>query len=315
MKLTVQPEWGTIPFMRFLLSRTDAMGDVIISLPLMERILSRQPEAEIHWLVRGYAAPILAGRPGIAGVHLRENEDLAGLMTRLAPDAVLNLGHRDGAVIAAARAAGVPIRVARSRGRQILDATYVLWKGRFGSTRHEAENVLDFLKPWGWQGGFPGYPALAVSAAELAQGQYDLAGVPRPRLGIATRSSGSSAFPSPDWWERALAVLRAAGWHPVLLSPPEATTLSACDLRGLMGRIAACDAFLGPSTGPTQLAAALGVPVLALMGRSANRGPSRWAPMGGRVQVLQYPGPEADLEGGMDRLEPRDLLPHLERLR
>jgi ADP-heptose:LPS heptosyltransferase len=80
-----------------------------------------------------------------------------------------------------------------------------------------------------------------------------------------------------------------------------------------MGRIRACDAFLGPSTGPTQLAAALGVPLVALMGLSPNRGPSRWAPLGDRVQVLQYPGPEADLAGGMDRLDPGALLPHLAR--
>ncbi|NTV73612.1 MAG: hypothetical protein HGA66_05340 [Holophaga sp.] len=53
----------------------------------------------------------------------------------------------------------------------------------------------------------------------------------------------------------------------------------------------------------------------ALMGLSSNRGPSRWTPLGRRGQVLQYPGPEADLKGGMDRLDPASLLPHLERLR
>lgn len=301
--------------MRFLLSRTDALGDLVISLPVMERILSRQPDADIHWLVQDYTAPILTGLPGVAGVHARAGGDLEALLRRLAPDAVLNLSHRDGQVITAAKAAGVPIRVARSRGRQILDATHVLWKGRYGSGRHEAQNVLDFLSPWGWEGGYPVAPALVLTQAEREQGEADLALVPHPRLGIATRSSGSSAFPSQAWWDRALAVLRAGGWNPVLLSPPEVSTLPGADLRGLLARLQACDAFLGPSTGPTQLAAALGVPLLALMGKSPNRGPSRWAPLGARVQVLQYPGPEADLSGGMERLDPADLLPHLERLR
>lgn len=302
--------------MRFLLSRTDALGDVVISLPLMERILSRQPAAEIHWLVQPYAAPLLAGRPGVAGLHLRhKGQDLAALLRELRPDAVLNLGHRDREVITAAQAARVPIRVARCRGSQIWQATHVLWGGRFGSGRSEAQNVLDFLKPWGWDGGWPAPPTLTLTAAERAQGEADLAAYPHPRLGIATRSSGSSAFPSEAWWAQALPVLQAAGWHPVPLSPPEASALAATDLRGLLGRIQACDAFLGPSTGPTQLAAALGVPLLALMGQSPNRGPSRWTPLGARVQVLQYPGPEADLSGGMDRLDPAALLPHLERLR
>jgi ADP-heptose:LPS heptosyltransferase len=302
--------------MRFLLSRTDALGDLVISLPVMERILSRHPEAEIHWLVQAYTAPLLEGLAGIAGVHLRPADaGLTELLARLRPDAVLNLGHRDRAVIAAAKAAGVPVRVARSRGSQIWNATDVLWRGRFGSGAHEAQNVLEFLRPWGWQGGWPTPGRLSLSAAELAQGEADLAHLARPRLGIATRSSGSSAFPSQGWWDRALLVLAGAGWTPVLLSPAEAGVLPATDLRGLMARIRACDAFLGPSTGPTQVAAALGVPVLALMGRSANRGPSRWAPLGPRVQVLQYPGPEADLSGGMDRLDPAGLIVHLERLR
>ena len=299
--------------MRFLLSRTDALGDVIISLPVMERILSRMPSAEIHWLVRPYAAPLLAG---LGGVHLREGDaDLVPLLRSLAPDAVLNLSHRDARVVTAARQAQVPIRVARSRGRQILEATHVLWRGRNGTGRHEAQNVLDFLGPWGWEGGVPAPPRLRLEPAEALRGEADLAHLPRPRLGVATRSSGSSAYPSPAWWTRALEILRGAGWNPVILSPPEDGALPGTDLRGLMGRIGACDAFLGPSTGPTQLAAALGVPVLALMGLSSNRGPSRWAPLGPRVQVVQYPGPEADLSGGMDRLDPAALLPHLDRLR
>jgi ADP-heptose:LPS heptosyltransferase len=208
------------------------------------------------------------------------------------------------------------VRVARARGlAQIRAATHVLWKGRASSGRHEAENVLDFLEPWGWSGGWPVPPTLAVTQAERAAGEADLAALPRPRLAVATRSSGSSAFPSAAWWDRGLPVVRAAGWNPVVLAPPEDSALPAGDLRRLLGRLAACDAFLGPSTGPTQIAAALGLPVLALLGRTPSRGPSRWTPLGARVQVLQYPEPEADLAGGMDRLDPEALLPHLERLR
>ncbi len=303
--------------MRFLLCRTDAIGDLVVSLPVMERILSRDPRAEVHWLVRPYAAPVLENLPGVAGIHLREPEgDLTALLSRLAPDAVLNLFHRDREVTLAAKSARVPVRVARARGLdQILAATHVLWRGRFRSQRHEAENALDFLYPWGWNGGWPTPPHMVLTDAERATGEADLAAMPRPRVAVATRSSGSSGFPSSAWWERALALVRSVGWHPVVVGPPEDSPLPATDLRGLMGRLAACDAFLGTSTGPTHLAAALGLPVLALMGRSPNRGPSRWTPLGARVQVVQYPGPEADLQGGMDRLDPADLLPHLERLR
>lgn len=82
-----------------------------------------------------------------------------------------------------------------------------------------------------------------------------------------------------------------------------------------MARLAACDAIISPSTGPAHVAAALGVPTLVLMGFRPNHSPDRWAPLGTRVQIVQYPGPEADLHHGMDRLDANALLPHLERLR
>ena len=82
-----------------------------------------------------------------------------------------------------------------------------------------------------------------------------------------------------------------------------------------MARLAACDAVISPSTGPAHMAAALGVPLLVIMGLRPNHSPDRWAPLGTRVQVIQYPDPEADLTGGMDRLDPHSLVPHLDRLR
>lgn len=303
--------------MRFLLARTDALGDLIVSFPVQARILQRDPGAEVHWLVRPYAAPLLEQIPGVSGVHLRQPDtDLVGLFRHLRPDAVLNLCHRDPAVVVAAKEAGIPIRVARTRGLgQVLAATHRLWRGRRGSDRHEAENLLDFLGPWGWAGGWAEPPHLVLTEEERNQGHADLAGIPAPRLGIATRSSGSSAFPSTAWWDRAWPILAAAGWNPVVLSPPEDSALPESGLRHLLGRLAACQAFLGPSTGPLQMATALGLPTLALMGHTLNRGPSRWSPLGSRVQVLQYPGPEADLSHGMDRLDPSALIPHLDRLR
>lgn len=303
--------------MRFLLSRTDALGDLVVSLPVMARILERDPAAEIHWLARAATAPILAHLPGIAGVHLREpGQDLARLFRGIQPDAVLNLGHRDGEVIRAAKAAGVKIRIARARGLgQILSATHRLWKGRTGAGRHEAEHALDFLAPFGWSGGRPEAPRLAISEDERAAGEADLAPWPHPRLGLVLRGSGAGAAPSGAWWTGARAAFERAGWHPVQLAPPEVSEVQAGDLRRLMGRLAACDAIVSPSTGPAHIAAALGVPTVCLMGRRASHGPDRWKPLGARVAALQYPGAEADGRGGMDRLDPVEVLQALEALR
>lgn len=302
---------------RFLISRTDAIGDVVVSLTLVERILSRDPSAELHFLVQARTAPILGRHPGIHAVHIRENDaELNQLLKHIRPDAVLNLYHGDRAVILAAKQAGVPIRVARARGLdQILSATHILWKGRYGTGRHESQNMLDFLKPFGWDGGWPQPPHLYLSQEERSQGESDLAGHPHPRVGLIRRGSGAGAHPFDTWWDRMESTLRHAKWNPVVLAPAADSRLPETHLRGLMARLAACDAVISPSTGPAHLAAALGVPLLILMGLRKNHGPDRWAPLGDRVQVVQYPGPEADLRGGMDRIPPETLLPHLDRLK
>jgi heptosyltransferase-2 len=302
--------------MRFLLSRTDALGDLLVSLPVMARILEREPGAEIHWLVRPATAPILEEIPGIAGVHLREpGQDLGGLFRSRKFDAVLNLGHRDREILPAAKAAGVKVRVGRARGLgQILSATHRIWKGRTGTGRHEAQHALDFLAPFGWAGGGPEAPRLVLSPAERAAGEADLGAWSRPRLGLVLRGSGAGAAPSDAWWARARAAFGQAGWQPVTLAPPEASEIPPGDLRRLMVRLAACDAVVSPSTGPAHMAAALGVPTVCLMGRRAAHGPDRWKPLGPKVVALQYPGAEADAGGGMDRLDPAEVLRALETL-
>ena len=303
--------------MRFLLSRTDALGDLMVSLPVMARILEHDSKAEIHWLVRPATAPLLEQLPGVAGVHRRDSgQDLVALFSDLRPDAVLNLGHRDREILPAAQAAAVKVRVGRARGiRPILAATHRLWGGRTGSGRHEAQHALDFLRPFGWAGGEPTMPPLQLTVEERAQGERDLASLPHPRLGLVLRGSGAGAYPSEAWWAEARKGIEKAGWHPIVLAPPEDSEITAGDLRRLLARLSACDAVLSPSTGPAHLAAALGIPTLCLMGRRASHGPDRWRPLGAKVAVLQYPGSEADLSGGMDRLEVTSVLAALETLR
>lgn len=303
--------------MRFLLGRTDALGDVITSLPVMSRILSRSPEAEIHWLVSEYAAPLLMNHPDVSGIHIRDwTTDLYQIMKEIKPDAVLALSHRDQAITITAAKAGVPIRVARSRGiKQIIAATHCLWKGRSGQPLHESQHALEFLSPWNWNGGVPEAPRLFLTSDEILSGEQELASIPKPRLGVISRGSGAGAFPSSAWWSETKQLLVESGWNPVVLSPSTDSSLPGTNLRGLLARIASCQAIVGPSTGPTHAAAALGLPTLCLMGLRRNHAPHRWAPLGPKVQIIQYPGPEADLSGGMDRLDPLALIPHLERLK
>jgi ADP-heptose:LPS heptosyltransferase len=313
--------------MRFLLCRTNrAIGDLVVSLPLMEFLLDRRPDAEIFWMVRPSTAPILDHVPGIAGVlHFSPVdgdalEQMAKLIGYVGPDAFLNLSHRDRSNTTAAKRAGVPMRVAIPRGyRQTMDATHRVWAKRSHSGRHESQLILDFLKPFGIDvsGALPPPPSLVLTPEEKELGLADVrraapeAHPQGPILGIAKRGVAGS-FPGFHWWKKMLDAAAAAGWNPVVLAPPEEGELRPTGIRGLMGRLHACDAVLGASTGPTHLAAALGVPTLCLMTMDLRHGPVRWAPLGRRAAFLQCHGDGAGT--GMDSIDPETVLAALDKL-
>jgi hypothetical protein len=294
-------------------------------------------------LTRPGIAPVLEHLPGVSGVlHRQIDEDLElhmrmqlssqdlkarqrrrppdaaleRLIRDTRPDALLNFYSHDLKIVEAASRASVPAIVARPRGwRQFLEVTHYVLKTHNDSSRDQSQHNLDFLGAYRWPvpESIPP-PRLVLTQEEAGRGLADMAGVPAPRLGLVVKGFSGPA-PSPGWWEKMIDVSRNAGWNPVILSPLDTAALPPTDLRGLMARLRACDAVLGTSTGPTHLAAALGVPTLCLMGRHAFHTPARWAPLGRRTGTLQYEGEEDDWGTGMDQFSPDTVLARLDGLR
>jgi ADP-heptose:LPS heptosyltransferase len=329
--------------MRFLLCRIDGIGDLVTALPVQTCILAEDPCAEVFWLVRPMAAPVLEQLPGVSGVLHRPHDDdlelhmskqssnreykarlrrrpldaaLERLIRDVRPDALLNLYHNDLKIVEAAWRAGVPAIVARPRGlKQFFEATHYVLEKHGDSSRHQSQHNLDFLRAFRWPvpESVPP-PRLVLTQGEADRGLADMAGVPAPRLGLVVKGL-TGPDPGPGWWEKMVEASKKAGWNPAILSPPDTAALPPTDLRGLMARLGACDAVLGVSTGPTHLAAALGVPTLCLMGKRALIAPARWTPLGLRVGTLQYGGEEDDAGTGMDRFSPDNVLAALDALR
>jgi ADP-heptose:LPS heptosyltransferase len=53
---------------RILIVRNDRIGDVVLTLPMATAIRRRLPQAEVHFLLRGYTAPLAAGHPDVGKV-------------------------------------------------------------------------------------------------------------------------------------------------------------------------------------------------------------------------------------------------------
>lgn len=82
------------------------------------------------------------------------------------------------------------------------------------------------------------------------------------------------------------------------------------DLLDLASTIARSRAFVGADTGPTHLAAQLGVPTLALFGPTD---PQRWSPVGPDVRVLCSHARSAESQRPMLALTPADVANELRR--
>jgi ADP-heptose:LPS heptosyltransferase len=87
----------------------------------------------------------------------------------------------------------------------------------------------------------------------------------------------------------------SAGWQAFAGRWSAAVCAANLDLPLVAALLRRCAAYVGNDSGVTHLAAALGVPTLAIFGPTD---PGRWAPLGPRVRVLRDPAWPADGEVG-----------------
>jgi heptosyltransferase-2/heptosyltransferase-3 len=304
--------------MRRLLVDFARVGDLVMVTPIL-RHLARDGEVEL--LARAWAAPLLAGQPGLAAVHVlaKPYRGLAGLGRLL-----FGANHRR--IEGALRARGFDELVVFKGEHPAIRAWIESWRGAVpvrtitrkgeGAPRHVVDANLRALE----SGGFPvadfdPLPRLAVAPAALAAARARL----RP-LGerVVALQAGSSLTHS--WWRKQpnLKGLAAAQWAGLIArlsdarqadafvlhgSAPEGREAGAIraalrpDLRARVhdwtGRVplaelpavlAASYATISVDTGPAHIAAAVGCPLLVLFGPTD---PAVFQPRGaGAVELL-----------------------------
>ena len=70
---------------KYLIVRTDRVGDVLLTTPLNAAIRAADPEAQIAWLVRPYTAPLLENNPDVDQVILDKDGRVGALVEALKP--------------------------------------------------------------------------------------------------------------------------------------------------------------------------------------------------------------------------------------
>lgn len=143
----------TTPFSKILVTRTDRLGDVLLSTPIARIIKAQWPSTKVCYLVQGSIAPVIRGANGIDEVWelpiYKEALDQDSLCERIrhsGVDAAVLL-HADWRVARAARRAGVKVRVGPRLGaRFVLNLTKTKAQKRSSVAMHEADYNIELLE-------------------------------------------------------------------------------------------------------------------------------------------------------------------------
>lgn len=295
--------------MHFLLSRTDRIGDVMLTLPLagvLKALLP--PPVRVTFLGASYTRAVVA-----CCEHVDEfvawdeiaHEPVPALRA-LGADAVLHVFPRREIAVAALRA-GIPLRVGtRNRLFHWLTCNRLLALSRKNSDLHESQLNLKFLEAFGIQrsfslgethgfyGFYPTEPLAEALRHRLDPVRFNL--IFHPKSKGSAREWGVENFLrlarqlSPERFQ--LFVTGTADEAPFCRSLLDAGLPHVRDLTGqlslpqLIAFVAAADGLVANSTGPVHLAAALGRFTVGLYPTARPLHPGRWQPVGPKVTVL-----------------------------
>lgn len=311
--------------MKLLIRATNWVGDAIMALPALQAVRKRFPEAYIAVLSLPYVAQIYEGQ-GIAdelivyarkGEHagIRGREKLAATLKSKQFDTALLLQNAFDAAWLAWRA-GIPNRIGYDRdGRGIL-LTKAVPVPRAGEVQtHERFYYLELLRRAGWLESLPDVPeiSLSVTAEQLENAELKLrefgARVGSVRVAVGAGASyGSAKCWPPERFARALHQLRRELNADIVLfgtaSETEVSTAIQAGLTGptvdltgktqveeLAALLSRCSVFLGNDSGAMHVAAAVGLPVVAVFGPTDPHGTAPVTPRCTVVQQKPYCSP------------------------
>ncbi|TAE14725.1 MAG: lipopolysaccharide heptosyltransferase family protein [Bacteroidetes bacterium] len=292
--------------MKIIISRTDNLGDVVLTLPLAGFLKEQNPEATIYFVGKGYTRPLITCSSSV-DVFL-DREELLQNPQRLADlqaDAILFV-FPDKDIARIAQQARIPLRIGTShRWWHWLYANKMVSFSRRKSELHEAQLNFKLLEPLGyhvlptfsaithWYGLQP--PALPTDIQAMFLPD-------RPHIVLHPKSKGSARewgvekfyqvalqCPEKQFFITGIAhegeLIKAE--KPAIFALPNVIDLTGkVDLATLIALIARADALVSASTGPLHIASALGIKAIGIYPPMKPIHPARWQPIGRQVKIL-----------------------------
>ena len=284
-------------YRRILAVRDDCLGDVMTTLPALATLKRSFPDAEIDCLVRPSVAPLLAGHPDVHAVFV----DAAALPRDYDCAIAFAPGFSRNRLL---KRVGATVRVGWGGTGGSRYLTHVYADDRDARPRHEVVSCLEMAALAG---------AHARSTAmRLAVQRHDDATAGTYVVIHAGASKAYLRWPAEKYARLALRLRERLGIRAVFTGSPadvgieerlraalpkDAAFVVAFDLsvERLAALYAGAAMYVGNLTGPMHLAAACGVPCVAVSVMKDNRDDGRyWAPWGVPYAIVG----NADARGG-----------------
>ena len=311
--------------MKILVRATNWIGDAIMSIPALRAIRKRHPEAEMGIVARPSVVDLYRNQDlcdelipyGTREVHkgIGGREKLAADLRRRKFDVAVLLQNAFDAAWLAWRA-GIPQRIGYARdGRSLLLTRKVLVPKAGEIPSHEQFYYLELLRRAGWIDGLPAesFIRLAVSreaegrAADILTSGQARGNVRRIAIGAGASYGSAKCWP-PARFAEFVNRFRAAGdVDVVLFGTPAESEVAAAIAAGISGPslnltgktsmtdlpalLSKCDLFVGNDSGAMHVAAAVGVPVVAIFGPTDPQGTVPVTPDCTVVQQKPYCSP------------------------
>jgi heptosyltransferase-2 len=311
--------------MKLLIRATNWVGDAIMALPALRTVRSRFPEAKIAILARPYVADIYRDQDVCDQlIQYDSQERHAGILGRerlaielrvLQFDVALLLQNAFDAAWLAWRA-GIPERIGYSRdGRSFLLTKAVQVPKPGVIPPHEKFYYLELLRRAGWIDSLPEERFISLNVSEQSRNRaadFLVQSGARPdslRIAIGAGASyGSAKCWSPSRFAEVVNRLQAQTNADIILfgtvaeapvtraissemcrPPIDLTEKTAiADLPALLSQ---CHLFIGNDSGAMHVAAAVGLPVVAVFGPTDPYGTSPVTPRCTIVQQKPYCSP------------------------
>ncbi len=306
---------GKDNYKRILIIRTDRIGDVLLSTPVIKALRNKYLQAYISMVVAPYAKDIVEANPYLDEVIIYDKDakhkswlrslKFASRLKKRKFDLAVIL-HPTNRMHLLTFLSGIPRRLGYNCKFGFLNNLKKPHTKQEG-LKHEAEYNLDLLSGSGVSGNPRDlFMPVKPESEQWAKNLFASRGIKEADKLLAINpgaSCPSKIWPPDNFAQVAEILAKRHNFKILIVSGPKDTHLAdviarkigdkALNLSGktsvshLASILKRCDLFISNDSGPVHIASSLGVPVISIFGRNQpGLSPRRWGPLGDKGKYL-----------------------------